>query len=100
MGMEKAKTYNVKSVMIGRMPRKEGEMFKTASFGFYDVNNPHITGEFPTDSIEVPNIEKVRIIGLQLTYYLEGNDLIINDLEELTVTPEEDSLVITGKQNN
>ncbi|MFH1668561.1 MAG: hypothetical protein ABIA62_01395 [Candidatus Woesearchaeota archaeon] len=87
-----------KSALIGRLPRKEGDKFKTAVIRLYDVNNPHKTTEFPKKTFEFTNTEKVRIRKLSASYYLEGNDLVINDLEELDITHEGNKLVIRGKQ--
>ena len=62
------------------------------------MNNPHLNNVFPVKTYEFSNIEKVRIKGLNLSYYLEGNDLIINDLEELYIIQEGTLLVLKGYQ--
>jgi len=85
--------------IIGRKPKEnEKDEYKTASIGLYSENNAHKTGAFPTKIYEFSNIEKVRIKGLNLSYYLEGNDLIINDLEELFIIHEGPLLVLKGYQ--
>jgi hypothetical protein len=87
-----------KSVLIGRLPRKEGDKFKTAVVRLYNVNNPHKTTEFPTKTFEFSNTEKIRLRRMNVSYYLEGNDLVINDLEEIYITREDTKLIIKGYQ--
>lgn len=87
-----------KSVLIGRLPRKEGDKFKTVVIRLYNVNNPHKTTEFPTKTYEFTNTEKVRLRRLNVSYYVEGNDIVINDLEEIFITTEETRLIIKGYQ--
>lgn len=87
-----------KSALIGRMPRKDNDKFKTAIIRLFKVNNPHKTTEFPFKTFEFSNTEKVRIKRLNISYYLEGNDLVINDLEEIFIIREGTRLVIKGYQ--
>ena len=85
--------------IVSRKPKAvDGNEFKTAVIGFYDENNAHKTGAYPSITYEFTNIEKVRIKGLNLSYYLEGNDLIINDLEELYMIHEGSLLILKGYQ--
>jgi hypothetical protein len=84
--------------MISRKPAVDGNSFKTAVIGLYAVNNPHKSNTFPQTVYEFSNIEKVRIKGLNVSYYLEGNDIIINDLEELMIIHENTFLVLKGYQ--
>lgn len=87
-----------KSVLIGRLPRAEGKTFKTAVIRLYNVNNPHKTTEFPTKTYEFSDIEKIRIRRMNVSYYLEGNDIVINDLDEIFITHEDNKLVVRGYQ--
>lgn len=87
-----------KSALIGRLPREEGCKFKTAVVRMFNVNNPHKTEEFPFKTFEFSDIEKIRVRRLNISYYLEGNDMVINDLEELYLTHEDNKLVIKGYQ--
>jgi hypothetical protein len=84
--------------IVSRKPAANKADFKTAVIGLYDKNNPHKNGSFPKIVYEFSNIEKVRIKGLNISYYLEGNDLIINDLEELLIIKEGTFLVLKGYQ--
>ncbi|MBU0461002.1 MAG: hypothetical protein KJ574_00290 [Nanoarchaeota archaeon] len=91
-------TKKVRCIMIGRLPRREGDQFKTAVFRFFDKNNGHKTGEFPIDTLEYPNIEKVRIRRMNVSYYLEGNDIIVNDLEEVRLIKKGSLIMVRGYQ--
>ena len=84
--------------IVSRKPAEGNSEFKTACIALYDMNNPHLNNVFPVKTYEFSNIEKVRIKGLNLSYYLEGNDLIINDLEELYIIQEGTLLVLKGYQ--
>jgi hypothetical protein len=84
--------------IVSRKPARNNNEFKTAVIALYDVNNPHMIDKFPTTTYEFTNIEKVRIKGLNLSYYLEGNDTVINDLEELMIIKEEHVLILKGYQ--
>lgn len=84
--------------IISRKPQEKKDDFKTASIGIYDTNNPHKSAKFPRIVYEFTNTEKVRIKGLNVSYYLEGNDIIINDLEELFIIKEGTFLVLKGYQ--
>ncbi|MBT7903188.1 hypothetical protein HN587_04970 [Candidatus Woesearchaeota archaeon] len=87
-----------KSVLISRLPRKEGDDFKTVVLKLYDINNPHKTAEFPTKTLEFANNEKVRIRRLNVSYYMEGNDIVINDLEEIYIEKRPKKLLLRGYQ--
>ena len=84
--------------IISRKPVVGNNAFKTAVIGLYASNNPHKQGKFPHTIYEFQNIEKVRVKGLNVSYYLEGNDIIINDLEELMIIRRKSFLVLKGYQ--
>ena len=90
--------YKTKSLLIGRMYKNEGDDFRTVSIKLFDVNNPHKTTKFPKETLEYPNIEKVKLNGLNPIYYSEGNDIIINDLQSVDMKIEKTTIVITGVQ--
>ena len=105
MGMDiirdpKEKTIKVatKSALISRMPRGDKDKYKTVVIRLYDINNPHKTTEFPKKTFEFSDTEKVRIRRLNVSYYLEGNDLVINDLEEINIGHEDGKIIIKGYQ--
>jgi hypothetical protein len=84
--------------ILSRKPALDPDMHKTAVIGLYSENNPHKSGKFPDAVYEFSNTEKVRIKGLNVSYYLEGNDIIINDLEELLIIRMGSFLVLKGYQ--
>jgi len=77
--------YKTKSILITRLPRKGDNEFKTASIKLFNVNDPHKTTEFPKKELEYDNIEKVILKKMKINYFLEGNDLIINDLKAINI---------------
>ncbi len=87
-----------KSILIGRLPREGPEKFKTAVIRAFNVNNPHKTTTFPIKTLEFSDTEKIQIINTNLTYYLEGNDMVINNLVEAEIKHEDNKLVIEAKQ--
>ncbi len=77
--------YQTKSVLVTRLPRKGDNEFKTASIKLFKINDPHKTSEFPTKDLEFESIEKIVIKGVEVDYYLEGNDLILNNLKNIDI---------------
>lgn len=94
------KTYNVKSVVVSRKPGRDSDSLKAAFIGLFSENNPHLKGQTPIEVVEIPEIEKVRIRDLvNVSYYLLGNDIVINNLENINIKKEGAIVTITGKQN-
>ncbi|MBT4539111.1 hypothetical protein HOI26_00035 [Candidatus Woesearchaeota archaeon] len=94
------KTYQVKSIVISRKPRIKESGFKTAFIGLFKENNPHLKGDAPSDVLEIAETEKIRIHELRnVSYYLMGNDIVINNLEEVKIAKEGNIVTITGKQD-
>ncbi|MCX6707488.1 MAG: hypothetical protein NT001_05110 [Candidatus Woesearchaeota archaeon] len=94
----KNQKYKAKSAMLSRKPRtNESDEFKTAVIALFEVNNPHKTGDEPTRILEFPNMEKVRVRNMNLSFYLEGNDMVINDLKSITIEIDEDARKIVLK---
>lgn len=94
------KTYQVKSVTISRKPGKDKEGLKTAFIGLFKENNPHLKGRSPLDVLDLPEVEKIRIHELRnVSYYLMGNDIIINNLTEIKLKKNGSILTLTGKQD-
>jgi hypothetical protein len=92
-------TYNVKSVVISRKKPVDQDDFKTAFIGLFDENNPHLKAKAPKEVLEIAKIEKVRIRDLRnVSYYLLGNDIVINNLVELNIEQKDRILTLTGKQ--
>lgn len=87
-----------KCIIISRKPREDDKTFKTASIAFFEKNDAHKLGIAPTQTKDFPDTEKVLLTGLDVSYYLEGNDLLINDLTSVTIDEQEKALLITGEQ--
>jgi len=87
--------YTVKSILVARLPRKGDNEFKTAIIKLFEVNDPHKTSELPTEELEYDNIERVEIKGKTVDYFLEGNDIIINDVGNITIEQQNTTIVIS-----
>ncbi len=97
---ERLKKYRAKSVVVSRKPSHKDEEVWHAFIGFFDENNPHLKGKVPREVVEIQNVQKVRINELRnISYYLMGNDIVINNLEELIIEQEDGVVTLTGKQN-
>lgn len=92
-------TYYNKSVIISRKPGKKKEGRWTLQVALFDENNPHLKGKVPFRVIELKEVEKVRIRDLRnISFYLVGNDLVINDLKSLNIDLNQGIVTLTGKQ--
>lgn len=89
--------YKTKSAIIGRKRGKDPEHF-TCFVNLCNVNDPHLTDTVPHTFLDFEKISKVKIKDLVVNYYLNGNDLVINDLDSITVTQQGEKLFISGKQ--
>lgn len=88
----KVEKYRTKCAMLSRKPRAdENDDFKTAVIALFDENNPHKNGKTPLKVLEYPNMEKVRVRNLNVSFYLEGNDIVINDLKEIKLEIDEEN---------
>ncbi len=94
------KKFKAKSVTISRKPGDDKEEFWSAFIGLFDENNPHLKGRAPFEVLDIPLVEKVRIRELRnISYYLLGSDVIINNLEEVIISKEGTIVTVTGKQS-
>tara|TARA_Y100000310_G_scaffold336431_1_gene420959 strand:- start:177 stop:473 length:297 start_codon:yes stop_codon:yes gene_type:complete len=93
-------TYKVKSVTVSKKPGGKEDSHRTAFIGLFDVNNPHLKAKAPFKVLNLKNIEKVRVRDLRnVSFYLVGNDLVINNLIELTIDVQDHVATLTGKQD-
>jgi predicted aspartyl protease len=54
----------------------------------------------PFEVLDLKDVEKVRLHELRnISFYLAGNDLIINNLVEVTIKQEGDVVIFSGKQD-
>ncbi|PIN73593.1 hypothetical protein COV20_05205 [Candidatus Woesearchaeota archaeon CG10_big_fil_rev_8_21_14_0_10_45_16] len=94
------KTFSAKSVVVSRKPGKDRDGPWSAFIGLFDENNPHLKGKAPFEVLDIPGVEKVRIHELRnISYYLLGNDIVINNLKKVTIAKEKDIVTLTGKQD-
>ena len=92
-------TYTAKSVTVSRKPSENKDGTWSAFLGLFKENNPHLHGKAPFKVLEYKRIEKVRIKDLRnISYYLAGNDLVINDLTEIHLMQEKNILTLMGRQ--
>lgn len=92
--------YQAKSILIGRKKSyKDNPDVRPCFINMFKQNNPHKSGEVPFEVLEFEMIHKVIIKGLDINYLLPGNDLVINDLEEVLIGREGPHITITGKQH-
>lgn len=94
------KKFTAKSVVLSRKPGKDPDGLKSAFIGLFEENNPHLKGRAPFEVLEIHEVEKVRVRDLRnISYYLLGNDIVINNLEEVTISKEGHIVTLTGKQD-
>ncbi|HIH11791.1 TPA: hypothetical protein HA241_06380 [Candidatus Woesearchaeota archaeon] len=92
-------TYKAKSVVVSRKPGKNKEGLWTAFIGLFDDNNPHLKAKVPKEVLEIREVEKVRIRDLRnISFYLLGNDIVINNLETVSIDVANNIVTLTGKQ--
>ncbi len=92
--------YKAKSVVISRKPGKDRDGLKSAFIGLFNENNPHLKGRAPFTVVEIPDVEKIRIRDLRnISYYLMGNDVVINNLREVKISKQGYIVTLTGSQD-
>jgi len=93
--------YKTKSAIIGRKKRESEEDDAYPCFiSLFDIHNPHTSGEVPMQILDFPLVHKVIIKGLDINYLLEGNDIVINNLESIEVKVEDGHIFIKGNQKS
>lgn len=93
-------TYKTKSIIIGRKKRSNPNDDNRPCFvALFDMNNPHKQSKAPNKILDFETKHRIMIKGLDLSYLLEGNDIVINDLKEISVEEEGYHVIITGKQD-
>ena len=93
-------SYKVKSVTVSRKPSEKEKGTWSAFIGLFNENNPHLKAKAPIKVLEFKDIEKVRINELKnISYYLMGNDVVVNNLKELNIEAKDGIVTLTGKQD-
>ena len=92
-------TYDVKSITISKKAGGSEDKYRIAFIGLFDENNPHLKAKAPFKVLEIDDIEKVRLHDLRnVSFYLVGNDIVINNLEKINVDTSEGVVTLSGKQ--
>ena len=81
--------FKAKSVVIGRKPRNPGDQFKTAFVKIYLCSDPLNSKDFPEKEIEIPNTKRVVLHKSPVNYFLEGNDLVYDNIKKVTIDIED-----------
>ncbi|MFH1455979.1 MAG: hypothetical protein ABIF40_03450 [archaeon] len=90
--------HKTKSALIGRKKSDNVNINVRPCFiSLFEENNPHLSIEGPSKVIEFEKVHKVIINNLKINYLLPGNDLVINDLEEIEVEQDGEHIHISGK---
>lgn len=94
------KRYETKSVIIGRKKDEGDDLERPCFISFFSMNNPHLENEVPDKRLDFDRIHRIIIKDLDVNYLLPGNDLVINDLEHITIELEGPHITIKGKQKD
>lgn len=91
-----------KSVLIGKKKKdKDYDGIERPCFiSLFDINDPHLSKEVPKKRYDFEDgIHKIIIKGLKIDYLLAGNDIVINNLDEIEFNEDKEGhLIVTGKQ--
>ncbi len=94
------KIHKAKSVIISRKPGKTKDSPWSAFIGLFMDNNPHLKGKVPFEVLEIKGLEKVRLRELRnISLYLLGNDIVVNNLKTVTFLKEGNILTVSGEQD-
>lgn len=94
------KTFHAKSVVVSRKPGKDKDSLWSAFIGLFNENNPHLKARAPFEVVEIKEVEKVRFRELRnISYYLLGNDIVVNNLTEMTIERNGSIVTLSGKQD-
>ena len=93
-------SFRNKSIIISRKLEKDSAGQRSSvQIALFGENNPHLKGKVPFKVLEYTGIEKVRIKKLEnVSFYLEGQDLVINNLVELNLSLGAGIITLSGKQ--
>ncbi|MDI6737255.1 MAG: hypothetical protein QME12_01940 [Nanoarchaeota archaeon] len=92
------KQYKAKSIIVGRKKGEQDDV-KPCFISMFNGNDPQKTGEAPFEVLDFDAIHKVVIEGLDVSYLLPGNDLVVNDLESFSVKVDGEHIHLSGKQS-
>lgn len=87
--------YKTKSVVISRGKRKLDNY--PALISLFSVNDPHLKNQVPDKVVEQDLIEKVKIKGKEVDFFMRGADVVVNNLKSIDVQKKGPELIITVK---
>ncbi|MBT3407897.1 hypothetical protein HOC99_03180 [Candidatus Woesearchaeota archaeon] len=90
--------YKCKAMLINRKKNRADDM-EYVHITLYSKNNPTISGEMPILDLEFTEVKKAHMFNLTLNFLTEGNDIEVNNLEEINIDVKNDMVLIEGKQN-
>ncbi len=93
--------YKAKSLILGRMGKRDEDGKGPVFVRLFSVNDPHKTTEAPLKFLEFQKIQKIIIKGMDVNYLIGGSDIFANDLEEIEIEIQKgkpENLMIIGKQ--
>ena len=81
--------YKTKSVLIARKKRVREEDYnhRPCFISLFDENDPHLNVQGPK-----------KVIELNVHYLLPGNDIVINNLTQVSIEEHGDKVTISGHQ--
>lgn len=89
-------TFSAKSIVYGRKPRADpSDPFKTAFIKLFASEKPLLTEDFPSEEFDYANTEKIIVDGVKVEYYLEGNDMVIRGMENVSIANKDHVVTIT-----
>ncbi len=84
-----------KSILIARKKDiRNPELPYVVEIKLFDINNPHLTSEVPTKVLEFKGVECVEIKGLSVSYFVRGNDVVLNDANTVRLEQRKNVVVI------
>ncbi len=91
--------YKYKSVIISRKKDKKNDTFG-ALIALFNINDPHKSGKAPEEVLEYPDIKNVKIYNCSIKFLLGGNDLVINDLNEVDIEEKKKRIYLKCNQKS
>lgn len=91
--------YKCKSILIKRKKNRETDE-DYLHITIYSKNNPTISGELPVADLDFKEVLKCHVYGLTFSFLTVGNDIEINNLEEVTIETKGNMVLIEGIQSN
>ena len=84
-----------KSMLIARKKDKENQDLPyIVEIKLFDINNPHMTAEVPKKELEFKGIECVELRGMTVSYFIRGNDLVLNDAGTLQIEQKRNMIIV------